>query len=146
MRRIWPDCWARACNGHATVAPPRATRNSRRPTAMVICPAAKRDRAPVQRNITASRRTSGPPAAPVVPSATQLTTPSELATGSIYEVARRTTRIQRAPVLMRARFGFCANPDRQRSVRIPTGGFQNYGATRGALLGFDVFQLLLEFF
>ena len=60
-------------------------------------------------------------------------------------VARRPSHIQRVPVLMRAGFGFGADPDRQRGVCIPTGGFQDYGAARGALLGFSVFQLLLEF-
>jgi hypothetical protein len=39
------------------------------------------------------------------------------------DVARRTRRIQQAPVLMRSGFGLGADPDRQRGVRIPTGGF-----------------------
>jgi hypothetical protein len=65
--------------------------------------------------------------------------------GSTYEVDRCTRHVERVPDLMRAVFGFCANPNRQRGIRIPTGGFQDYCATRGTLLGFDVFGLLLEF-
>src|ERR1700692_3140868 len=61
------------------------------------------------------------------------------------DVARRTMRIQRMPVLMGAGFGLGADPDRQRGVSVPAGGFQDDGATCWALLGFSVFQLLLEF-
>src|SRR5580704_7754361 len=84
-------------------------------------------------------------AAPAMPSARQLTTPSRIATGSIYEAGRCARQIRREPVLMGAGFGLGADPDRQRGVRIPTGGFQDDGAARRALLGFSVFQLLLEF-
>jgi hypothetical protein len=61
------------------------------------------------------------------------------------DVARRTRRIQQMPVLMGAGFRLGADPDRQRGVRIPAGGFQDYGATGRALFGFAGFQLLLEF-
>jgi hypothetical protein len=49
------------------------------------------------------------------------------------------------PLSMGARLGFCADPNRQRSVRVPTGGFEKRRSSL-CFSRFGVLRFLLELF